>query len=500
MRGIKGKYVPLHENVLNIPILKGRKAEMKMTNTESKNNLIKWLVLLIDVFGYGLLVHVVVAFFPEYVSPAVLHHPDIASIFGMLCMLLFSLIWPPVIYRRRLKFKDVCLRNIVVIMFAQLVFGFLWHLITVNDSNEISYNVMMIVCLFVLLFVFRVIERIMLGAQRSKGRNTRSVMFIGSDPANKAMYDELMSDPTTGYRVVGYYSDQEIEDIPENFKKLGDRDDFRRILAGDEEMDFAIDELYCSLSHAEDAEIRKIIRFCDKEMIRFVYVPRIFQNMQLSLKPEIIGNNVVYTTHHEPLLYINNKVIKRAFDVIFSIIVLVLLVPFVPIIMLVVKMQSPGPLLFRQKRTGMNGIEFTCYKFRSMHVNDNADKVQATKDDPRKFSFGDFMRKYNIDELPQFYNVLKGDMSIVGPRPHMTLHTEKYSTLIEKYMVRHFAKPGITGLAQVTGFRGETEELWQMEGRIRKDIWYIENWTFWLDVKICFKTLGTMIWHDENAY
>ena len=148
----------------------------------------------------------------------------------------------------------------------------------------------------------------------------------------------------------------------------------------------------------------------------------------------------------------------------------------------------------------MNGRIFTCYKFRSMHINDDADRLQATKRDPRKFSFGNFMRKYNIDEMPQFYNVLRSDMSIVGPRPHMTLHTEKYSALIEKYMVRHFAKPGITGLAQVTGYRGETEELWQMEGRIRKDIWYIENWTFWLDIKICFMTLATMFKHDENAY
>ena len=139
-------------------------------------------------------------------------------------------------------------------------------------------------------------------------------------------------------------------------------------------------------------------------------------------------------------------------------------------------------------------------KFRSMHVNKDADKLQATKDDPRKFPFGNFMRKSNIDELPQFLNVLKGDMSFVGPRPHMLLHTEQYSHLIDKYMVRHFVKPGLTGWAQVTGFRGETKELWQMEGRVKRDIWYMEHWSFWLDLRIIWMTVKNLFKHDEMAY
>ena len=135
-----------------------------------------------------------------------------------------------------------------------------------------------------------------------------------------------------------------------------------------------------------------------------------------------------------------------------------------------------------------------------MRVNSVSDKLQATKDDPRKFPFGDFMRKTNIDELPQFFNVLKGDMSVVGPRPHMLMHTEIYSQLIDKYMVRHFSKPGITGWAQATGARGETKELWQMEKRVRRDIWYIENWSVWLDLKIIFLTFVSIFHPNENAY
>ncbi|WP_084589723.1 sugar transferase [Prevotella sp. S7 MS 2] len=171
-----------------------------------------------------------------------------------------------------------------------------------------------------------------------------------------------------------------------------------------------------------------------------------------------------------------------------------------PIIAMCIKLQSPGPGLFKQQRTGLNGQTFNCLKFRSMHVNADSDKQQATKDDPRKFAFGNFMRKTNIDELPQFFNVLKGDMSIVGPRPHMLYHTDVYRDLIDKYMVRHFSKPGITGWTQITGFRGETKELWQMEERIKRDICYIEHWSFWLDIKIIMKTAIEFMIPDKRAY
>ena len=160
----------------------------------------------------------------------------------------------------------------------------------------------------------------------------------------------------------------------------------------------------------------------------------------------------------------------------------------------------PGPVFFKQTRNGILGETFTCLKFRSMVVNKQADMLQATKDDPRKTKWGNFMRHTSIDELPQFINVFLGDMSIVGPRPHMVRHTEEYSALIDKYMVRHWVKPGITGWAQVNGARGETEHLWQMEDRIQKDIWYIENWSLWLDIRIIFYTLKNGIVGDDKAY
>ena len=243
------------------------------------------------------------------------------------------------------------------------------------------------------------------------------------------------------------------------------------------------------MSHNDSEEIVRLMRFCDDHVIHFHYVPRMFANYQLKLKAERVGSLDLFTNHVEPLSNMGNKFIKRLFDIVVSSLVCILLLPLIPIIAIIIKLQSPGPTFFVQERTGFEGKSFKCYKFRSMHVNKNADTEQATKNDPRKF-----------DELPQFWNVLKGDMSIVGPRPHMLHHTEIYSDLIDKYMVRHFCKPGITGWAQVTGYRGETRELWQMQERVEHDIWYIEHWTFRLDIYIIFKTAYSIIVPDKHAY
>ena len=294
-----------------------------MIKASNKNNLMTWVVLLTDVLAYWVLVHAMVEFLPDYCSPAVVHHPNIAAMIGMLSLLLFSLILPPLIHHRRLLYTKVALRNILVAIFTQCIFGLVWHVMVVETSNEIVYGFFMTLGLFLILLTLRTIERLLLGLLRSKGRNTRSVLFIGNDPANLAMYEELISDSTTGYRVNGYYSDDDIEQAPESFEKLGNYNDFIAAIDGKKSLP-VVDEIYCSLSHAEDAIIRKIMKFCDKEVIRFIYVPRIFPNMQLSLKPEIIGNSVVYTNHHEPLMGLTNKFFKRLFDIFFSILFIVL--------------------------------------------------------------------------------------------------------------------------------------------------------------------------------
>ncbi len=174
--------------------------------------------------------------------------------------------------------------------------------------------------------------------------------------------------------------------------------------------------------------------------------------------------------------------LKRGFDIAFSGTFLIFSpVIFIPVA-IAIKLSSPGPVFFRQKRTGYMGRDFLCWKFRTMRVNEQADGMQATRNDPRKTKLGDFLRRTSIDELPQFINVFMGDMSIVGPRPHMLKHTEDYRRLISQYMVRHLIKPGITGWAPVSGYRGQTEELWHMERRVEHDIWYIQHWSFLLDL------------------
>ncbi len=367
---------------------------------------------------------------------------------------------------------------------------------------------------FVLLVIKRLFERWFIKLYRQAGRNSRSVTLVGSDPELIGIYLKLRDDATLGYRILGYYGDQSVEEVTNeverltkkelgapigDLQRLGSLDDFLQGIAHPEELHLG-EELYLCVSRKEREMIRSISKLCDQQVVRFYYVPVSVESIGLNLKRELLDDIEIYTTYEIPLQNPVNRFVKRVFDIALSLVSLGITALLFPFIYLIIKLQSPGPIFFKQLRTGLDGKDFNCLKFRSMHVNKDADKVQATKDDPRKYPFGNFMRKTNIDELPQFWNVLKGDMSIVGPRPHMLAHTEMYSQLVDKYMVRHFVKPGVTGWAQVTGYRGETKELWQMEGRVKRDIWYMEHWTIWLDVRIVWLTIKTIFIHDEHAY
>jgi len=194
-----------------------------------------------------------------------------------------------------------------------------------------------------------------------------------------------------------------------------------------------------------------------------------------------------------------NRTLKRLFDILFSLAVIIFILSWLlPILVILIKLESPGPGIFKQERSGRNNKPFWCYKFRSMRVNNI--QSQATKGDLRTTRIGAFMRRTSLDELPQFLNVLFGEMSIVGPRPHMLKHTEEYSLVIDQYMDRHFLKPGITGWAQINGYRGEIKDHEQILGRVEHDIWYIENWTITGDIKIIIKTFIKVVKGDENAY
>ena len=464
------------------------------------------IVIFCDFVVLNLVMIGVARLLPAYEPNYFKESPRIIFLVANIAMVFAQYMFHSIIYKRVISIEDI-IGRVLKLATTHAFIMFLFLRIISDGGGFFRFMFIFGLANFLALLSLRLIERFVLGRYRMAGGNRRYVTFVGNDPSLLTVYEHMIEDPTTGYKVQGYFSNNEIPGCPPELKRLGDLSLLNNLMENKGDVDVEIeetlhftDELFCSLSHDESDEIVRIMRFCDNNVTHFYYVPRQFGNYRLNLKPELFGELSMFTNRREPLANTGNRILKRAFDVVFSGMACLCLLPFFPIIALIIKLQSPGPVFFKQDRTGINGKTFKCYKFRSMHVNADADRAQASKDDPRKFAFGNFMRKTNIDEFPQFINVLKGDMSIVGPRPHMLYHTEMYGNLIDKYMVRHFCRPGITGYAQVSGFRGETKELWQMEERVKRDIWYIENWTFLLDLRIIFKTAWGVIVPDKNAY
>lgn len=335
--------------------------------------------------------------------------------------------------------------------------------------------------------------RLILKHYRKNGYNYLRVVIIGTDENAERLTYSLLSDPGFGYRVLGYFGPKPGKGFKWTY--IGELDGLEKFI---EEND--VDEIYFTMPGDKNEVMSDVIRIAEKNVVKFSYVPRIHKYIERKYEMNLIGTIPVLSIHPTPLSSPFNRIIKRAFDIVFSGTFLIFSpIIFIPIA-IAIKISSPGPVFFKQQRTGYKGKPFTCWKFRTMKVNDLADKIQATENDPRKTKVGDFLRRTSLDELPQFINVFLGDMSVVGPRPHMLKCTEDYSRIIQQYMVRHTVKTGITGWAQVNGYRGEIKELWQMERRVECDIWYAEHWSFLLDLKIIFRTITNTIKGDENAY
>ena len=437
---------------------------------------------------------------------------EVFTLIANLALVISQMRFSPIIHKRLVGAGDV-LQRIICLTALHAIVGYL-ILKIIDYDLPVGWLIGEINTVFFVSLLFkRLLERWFIRLYREAGRNTRMVTLVGSDIELVNIYRKLIDDATLGYKVLGYYGDDKLIETIEkvereekinlstlkNLERKGSVEDLLAAMGRHEDLQLG-DELYVCLSRKDRDVIKKLSRYCDYKVVRFFYVPISVESIGLNLKRELMDDIEVYTTYEIPLQNMGNRILKRTFDIVFSLFFLIPTALMFPFIWLIIKIQSPGPIFFKQARTGLDGKTFMMLKFRSMHVNADADKVQATKDDPRKYPFGNFMRKSNIDELPQFLNVLRGDMSFVGPRPHMLAHTEQYSALISKYMVRHFVKPGLTGWAQVTGFRGETKELWQMEGRVKRDIWYMEHWSIWLDIRIIWMTFKTIFVHDENAY
>ena len=470
-----------------------------MANKNNQTNkLIKWGVIIGDFIVMILLLWIFMKWHPRLSAWS----SDRQNVFYLVCLLSLMMSeyrFYTVIHRRLVTSGDI-LRRIVGLTMLQTILAYL--LLKVLDySMPVGWILLQLgTSLFVSLLLMRIVERYLVKRYRMSGGNVRKVTLVGSDVELLSVYERLVKDPTKGFLVLGYYGD-EIEGAQGVMKRLGSLEDLMDNLGNPTALTLG-DDMYVCVSRRSPEMVKRILKMCEEQVIRFYYVPVSVESMGIGLIREQLDDIEIYAKYDNPLQNPVNRAVKRTFDIVVSSIALLIILPFLPFIALIIKIQSPkGGVFFKQPRTGLDGKHFYCYKFRSMHPNkDESGLKQATKDDPRKFPFGNFMRKSSVDELPQFWNVLKGDMSIVGPRPHPVALNEKYKELIDKYMVRHFVKPGVTGWAQVTGFRGETEELWQMEGRVKRDIWYMEHWSFWLDMRIMWLTVKSLIWHNEQAY
>jgi len=323
----------------------------------------------------------------------------------------------------------------------------------------------------------------------------RKVVIVGYNDLSKQLVDNLLG-RKSNLRFEGYFEEYSNVHELSYYPVIGNLQECVTYAHSN-----GIREIYSTLSPEQFPYLYTLAHEAERHFIRFRFVPdfRMFVNRQIYI--DYLDNIPIISLRSEPLDDIANRIRKRVFDILFSAFVLIFILSWlIPLLALLVKLESKGPVFFIQHRTGRNNQTFRCLKFRSMYVNNDANNKQASRNDRRFTRLGRIMRKTNLDEMPQFLNVLFGDMSIVGPRPHMLKHTEEYSAIIQKYMIRHFLKPGITGWAQVNGFRGEITEEVHLRKRIEHDIWYMENWSVYLDLRIIFLTVFNTIRGDKNAF
>jgi len=317
--------------------------------------------------------------------------------------------------------------------------------------------------------------------KREKGLNTKRVLIVGESKTTTFLQKIIESNPMLGYRFIGFAANTHLH--PDN---LGTPDRLAELIEKHQ-----IQMVFVCLSLlASQEQSHAYINTCSKLGVRIRFVPENQRWFRSRMKSELVGDLILINPQEIPMDDLMNRILKRLFDLAFAFGVLLFFFSWgFPILALLIKLSSKGPVFFVQKRTGINNKTFNCIKFRSMQVNENSDTQQATLNDHRTTFIGSFLHRSNLDEFPQFINVFMGQMSVVGPRPHMLNHTEQYSSLIDHYLVRHYVKPGITGWAQVNGYRGVTDELWKMEKRVDYDMDYIENWSFGWDITIIWQTM-----------
>lgn len=443
---------------------------------------VKFFYLLFDLFLLNLSVAIVYSFgsvnsnmiIPE-IKSTLLH----ANVSELIAYFLYS--------KRNYYFTEKYIDRVKVFSIRFLILFITLFLLANLFLPEGYYKVLIInyvavfflVKVFVFFYIYKYYQY-----RRNKGTHCSNAAILGVGKCSLVLGKVLENNPALGFRLAGFISD------PDDHSKhhtLGEMNDLTSLSERYQiQMLFVTDPKYFTRVNSD-----QLLRMCNQTGIRVRYIiMNGYWNHHFRYKVKLGQFFEMFNPQEIPLDNITLRLQKRLFDILFSAIVIILLISWLyPLIGLLIKLGSKGPVLFIQQRTGINNKTFSCLKFRTMTLNDECDTRQAEVNDSRVTSIGKFLRRTNLDELPQFINVFLGNMSVVGPRPHMLKHTEQYSALIQYYKVRHFVKPGITGWAQVNGLRGITDELWKMEKRVAYDMEYLEKWNFLWDIKIIIMTL-----------
>ena len=389
------------------------------------------------------------------------------------------------------QYVRVFLQTYIYFLLITVAYLFFFRMVLLSRTFISIILSVIFIALLINRFVFSLVQKYI---KKREGFLSK-VVIIGYNPLSKKLVDYLEKDEANK-EIVGFCENEENIDELSGYPILSSVANTMETCKK-----YQINEIYSTIAPEHNKDIYALMHDADQNCIRFKIVPDLGFFINKKMHVDYVEGLPVMSLRREPLEDINNIIKKRTFDVIVSLLVTVLILSWlIPIVGLLIWLESKGPIFFAQPRSGKNNKDFMCLKFRSMKMNDAANTKQATRDDDRITRIGRFLRRTSLDEFPQFINVLTGDMSIVGPRPHMLKHTEEYSNLIEEYMVRQFLKPGITGWAQVNGYRGETTNVWQMKKRVEHDLWYLENWSLLLDMRIVFKTFANTVKGEENAF
>lgn len=387
------------------------------------------------------------------------------------------------------------IKNVFILSISTIIVLFLLKERDLSRLFIIIFSSSLLVTISLKKLIFRKI----LEAYRKKGHNVRNLLIVGAGKVGSNFYEAIRNNPHFGYDVLGFVDDTENTML--NGKYLGKIEDLNSILSNKN-----VDDVVIALPNYEMEQIESVVRICENYTTRIKIIPDYFKFISSRYNVSMFGQFPVISIREDRVNILQWRFIKRTLDLVVTSLLFILVFSWLwPIIMILLKISSPGPIFFKQERWGRDNVKFQLYKFRSMRPeSEDCDQdgkfKQATKNDPRVTKIGKFLRKSNLDELPQFLNVLKGQMSVVGPRPHPTPLNIESKSKINQYMLRHLVKPGITGWAQINGFRGETKDPAKMQIRIEHDIWYIENWTPLLDIQIILITIWKMFVGDPNAY